>query len=63
METIFWDTLSQSNKSDDNVIVEDRFKFVDDLTILEIVDLLTVGLASYNIKQHVPLTSMFTTST
>ena len=34
--------------------VEDRFKFVDDLTILEIVDLLTVGLTSYNIKQHVP---------
>ena len=46
--------LSQSNNSADNVSVEDRFKFVDDLTILEIVDLLTVGLTSYNIKQHVP---------
>ena len=46
--------LSQSNNSADNVSVEDRFKFVNDLTILEIVDLLTVGLTSYNIKQHVP---------
>ena len=31
----------------------DRFKFVDDLTTLEIVDLLSVGLTSYNFKQHV----------
>ena len=34
--------------------VEDRFKFIDDLTILEIVNLLTIGLTSYNIKEHVP---------
>ena len=33
---------------------EDRFRFVDDLTVLEIVDLLTVGITSYNIKQHIP---------
>ena len=32
----------------------DRFKFVDDLTILEIVNLLTVGITSYNIKQQIP---------
>ena len=46
--------LSQSNNSADLVSVEDRFKFVDDLSLLEIVDLLTVGITSYNLKQHVP---------
>ena len=46
--------LSQSNNNADWIEDKDRFKFVDDLTILEIVDLLTVGLTSYNIKQHVP---------
>ena len=32
----------------------DRFKFVDDLTVLEIVDLLSIGLTSYNVKELVP---------
>ena len=30
------------------------FKFVDDLTLLEMVNLLTVGITSYNLKQHIP---------
>ena len=46
--------LSQSNHSADCVEVVDRFKFVDDLTILEVVNLLTVGITSFNIKQEVP---------
>ena len=46
--------LSQSNNNADCVSLEDRFKFVDDLTALEIVNLLTVGLASFNIKSQVP---------
>ena len=46
--------ISQSNNSSDCVDSGDRFKFVDDLTILEIVNLLTIGLSSYNIKKHVP---------
>ena len=46
--------MSQSNNSSDCVDSGDRFKFVDDLTILEIVNLLTIGLSSYNIKKHVP---------
>ena len=33
--------LSQSNRSADIVDLEDRFKFVDDLPILQIVNLLT----------------------
>ena len=46
--------LSQSNNNADFVKVSERFKFVDDLTVLEIIDLLTVGITSYNIKSHVP---------
>jgi hypothetical protein len=32
----------------------DRFKFIDDLSILEIVNLLTVGITSFNLKLQVP---------
>ena len=32
---------------------DDRWKWVDDLTTIEIVDLITVGLSSYNFRQHV----------
>ena len=46
--------LSQSNHSADCVKEEDRFKFVDDLTILEIVNLLTVGITSFNLKAQIP---------
>ena len=46
--------LSQSNETSDCVDVADRFKFVDDLSILEIVNLLTVGITSYNLKQQIP---------
>ena len=41
--------LSQSNNSADSVPEEDRAKFMDDLTILEIIFLANVGLASHNI--------------
>ena len=46
--------LSQSNNNADCVSPEDRFKFVDDLTALEIVNLLTIGLTSFNIRSQVP---------
>ena len=46
--------LSQSNDNADNVPPEDRFKFMDDLTILEVIQLASVGMASYNFKAHVP---------
>merc|ERR1712236_157596 len=49
-----WEYLSQSNYNADSVPVEDRFKFVDDLSFIEIIYLLNVGLASYNIRAHVP---------
>ena len=46
--------LSQSNDCANVVSESDRFRFVDDLTVLEIVNLLTVGITSYNLKQHIP---------
>ena len=30
-----------------------KFKFIDDLSILEIINLLSIGLSSYNFKLHV----------
>ena len=45
--------LSQSNNSADCVAPEDRFKFVDDLTTLEIFNLLTIGLSSFNVQNLV----------
>ena len=46
--------LSQSNNSADCVPEADRAKFMDDLTILEVIFLANVGLASHNIKHNIP---------
>ena len=46
--------LSQSNDNANCVSESDRFKFIDDLSALEIVNLLTVGICSFNLKQQVP---------
>ena len=46
--------LSQSNDSANNVPEEDRAKFMDDLTILEIILLANVGMASHNIRHQIP---------
>ena len=46
--------LSQSNNCADIVNESERFRFLDDLSILEIINLLMVGLSSYNVKQQVP---------
>ena len=46
--------LSQSNSSADCVGQDERYKFVDDLSVLGIVNLLAVGLCSLNMKYQVP---------
>ena len=46
--------LSQTNNNADCVPAPDRFKFVDDLTTLEKINLLSVGLASHNTRLQVP---------
>ena len=38
-----WEYLSQSNHNTDNISESDRFKFVDDLSFLEIIQLLIGG--------------------
>ena len=45
--------LSQTNNNTDFVDVEDRFKFIDDLSVLDSINLISQGLSSYNFKQHV----------
>ena len=49
-----WEFLSQTNNNADCVPLEDRYKFVDDLSTLEIINLLAIGMSSFNIKQQVP---------
>ena len=44
---------SQSNDNTDFLDPEDKCKFVDDLSILDIINLVSVGLSSYNFKHHV----------
>ena len=46
--------LSQSDGNANSVPAKNRFKFIDDLTILEILNLLSIGLSSINAKSHVP---------
>ena len=46
--------LSQSNDSADFVNSEDRYKYDDDLTMLETVNLLTIGLSTFNFKSQIP---------
>ena len=45
---------AQSNDSANCVKKDSRFKFVDDLSILEKINLLLVGMASHYSKQQVP---------
>ena len=49
-----WEYLAQSNSNADCVNLDYRFKFVDDLTVLEKINLLIVGLCSFNSKLSVP---------
>ena len=46
--------ICQSNDNLDMIPDEDKFKFIDDNTVTDTINLSTVGLASYNVKQHVP---------
>ena len=49
-----WEYLAQSNNSADCFDLDRRFKFVDDLTVLEKINLLIVGLSSFYSKATVP---------
>ena len=45
--------LSQTNKNTDFLSVKDNFKFIDDLSFLEVINLILQGLSSYDFKFHV----------
>ena len=45
--------LSQSNNNTEDIDQNRKFKFIDDLSVLEIINLLSIGLASYNFSNHV----------
>ena len=46
--------LSQNNDNVEFLEKDEKFKFIDDLSIIEIINLLSIGLASYNLNNHVP---------
>ena len=45
--------LSQTNSNTDFLDSEDKFKFIDDLSTLELINMISQGLSSYNFKAHV----------
>jgi hypothetical protein len=45
--------LSQSNGNTNFLDEEEKFKFIDDLSILELLNLISIGLSSYNFHHHV----------
>ena len=45
--------LSQSNTNADFLTNDEKFKFIDDLSILEVINLVMSGISSYNFKNHI----------
>ena len=49
-----WEFDSQPNNNADCVPEENRLKFVDDLSLLEILNLISLGITSHNFVHQVP---------
>ena len=45
--------LSQSNDNCTFLSMEEKFKFIDDLSIIEMINLVMSGICSYNFKDHI----------
>ena len=45
--------LSQSNDNTIFLKEDEKFKYIDDLSMLELVNLISIGIANYNFKAHV----------
>ena len=45
--------LSLSNNNTEYISIKEKFQFIDDLTILEKVNLLCIGLSSFNFKRNI----------
>ena len=46
--------LSQNNDCADFLSEDERYKYIDDLSILEVINLIRIGISSYNWKTKVP---------
>ena len=46
--------ISQSNDNTEGIPPELKYKWLDDLSVLEVINLLTIGISSYNVRSHVP---------
>ena len=49
-----WSFLSQTNDNPEEAEDDKIYKFVDDKSLLEVVNLLNIGIASHNIRASVP---------
>ena len=49
-----WSFLSQTNDNPENSKSDEIYKFVDDKSVIEIINLFSIGLASHNVKATVP---------
>ena len=49
-----WSYLSQTNDNPEGANQRDIFKFVDDKTTLEVINLLNIGIASHNFRDRIP---------
>ena len=49
-----WEYLSLTNDNLEFVNGDSKFKFVDDAFVLEIINILSAGLATYNIRNQIP---------
>ena len=49
-----WSFLSQTNDNPEDASGDEIYKFVDDKSIIEIINLFSIGLASHNMKATVP---------
>ena len=45
--------ISQSNGNTDFLEEDEKYKFIDDLSILEILNLVSIALSNYNFHQHI----------
>ena len=46
--------LSLSNDKSQSVQEDNKYSFIDDLSLLELINLMNIGMQSYNVRQHVP---------
>ena len=46
--------LSQTNRNTRFLDDDENWKFIDDLSLLEVLNLISIGVFSYNVEEHIP---------